>query len=54
MMIYMMLLWGWGVWNLNDDDDGTISSKNKMAAAMIYHPLLVIFLIKVTLFNGTN
>ena len=36
-----MLLWGVGVWDLNDDDDddGTISSKDRKAAAMIYHPL---------------
>ena len=46
---------GWGVWDLNDDDDdGTISSKNKKAAAMIYHPLLMIFLMKVTLYISTN
>ena len=44
---------GWGVWDLNDDD-GTISSKNKKAAAMIYHPLLMIFLMKVTLYISTN
>ena len=32
----MTPLGGWGVWDLNDDDDdGTISSENKMAAAMI-------------------
>ena len=55
MLILMMLLGGWGVWDLNDDDDdGTISFKNKKAAAMIYHPLLMIFLIKVTLLNGKN
>ena len=55
MMILIMLLGGWGVWDLNDDDDdGTISFENKMAATMIYHPLLMIFLIKVTLFIGTN
>ena len=51
----MMLLRGLGVWDLNDDDDdGTISSKNKMAAVMIDHTHFKIFLIKVTLFNGTN
>ena len=34
MMILMMLLGGWRVWDLNDyDDDGIISSKNKKAAA---------------------
>ena len=55
MMIFMMLLGGWGVWDLNDDDDdGTISSKNKKAAAMIYHPLLMIFLMKVRLYISTN
>ena len=55
MMILMMLLGGWGVWDKNDvDDDGTISSKTKRAAAMIYHPLLMIILIKVTLFNVAN
>ena len=55
MIILMMLLGGWGVWDLNDDDvDGTISSKNKKAAAMIYHPLHIIFLIKVTLYISTN
>ena len=45
-----------GLWDLNDDDDdvGNISSKSKVAAAMIYQPLLMIFLINVTLFNGTN
>ena len=44
-----------GVCDLNDDDDvGTISSRNKMAAAaIIYHLLpMVFFLIKITLFNG--
>ena len=46
---------GWRVWDLNDDDDdGTISSKNKKAAAMIYNPILTIFLIKVTLYISTN
>ena len=55
MKILMMLLGGEGVWDLNDDDDdGTISSKNEMFAAMIYHPLFMIFLIKVTLCNSTN
>ncbi len=29
---------GGGVWDLNDDN-GNIFSKNKTAAAMIYHPL---------------
>ena len=29
-----------------------ISFKSKMVAAMIYHPLLMIFRIKVTLYNG--
>ena len=51
----MMLLGGVGVWDLNDDDDdGTISSKNKKAAAMIYAPLLMIYLMKVRLFISTN
>ena len=55
MIILIMFPWGWGVWDLNDDDDdGTISSKNKKAAAMIYHPLLMIFLIKVTLYISTS
>ena len=56
MMILMMLLGGLGVRDLydDDDDDGTISSKNKKAAAMIYHPLLMIFLIKVTFYISTN
>ena len=30
--------YGGGVWDLNDDN-GNIFSKNKTAAAMIYHPL---------------
>ena len=38
----------------DDDDYGTISSKNKKAAAMIYHPLLMIFRMKVTLYISTN
>ena len=47
-MVMIMLLGGFGVWDLNDDDNvGTISIKNKMVVAMIYHPLLMIFLIKV-------
>ena len=55
MMILMMLLREWGVWDLNDDDeDGTISSKNKKAAAVICHPLLMIFLMKVKLYISTN
>ena len=46
---------GVGVWDLNDDDnDGTISSENKMTAAMVYRTLHLIFWIKVTLFNGTS
>ena len=46
---------GVGVCDLNDDDNiGPISIKNKISAAMTYHPLLMIFLIKVTFFNGTN
>ena len=54
-MMTMMMLHGGVVWDLIDDDDvGTISSKNKIAAAMIYHPLLMIFLIRVTLFNCLN
>ena len=38
----------------DDDDDGTIPSKYKMAAAMIYHSLLMIFIVKITLFNCTD
>ena len=41
-MILMMLLGGLG----DLYDDGTISSKNRTAAAMIYHPFHMIFLIK--------
>ena len=55
MMILMMLLGGLGIRDLyDDDDDGTTSSKNKKAAAMIYHPLLMSFLIEVKLYNNTN
>ena len=51
-MIMMMLLGpGLAVWDLDDDNAvGTISSKSKMAAAMIYYSLLMIFLIRITLF----
>ena len=38
-----------GVWDLNDN--GTISCENKKAATMIYHPLLLVFLMKVTLYK---
>ena len=55
MMIRIMLLGRVKVWNLKDDVDvGSISFKNMMAAAMIYHPLCLICLIKLALFNGTN
>ena len=54
MMIVDAFRWVGGL-ELNDDDNvGTISIKNKMVAVMIYHPLLMIFLIKVTLFNCRN
>ena len=52
-----MRLGGWeGICDLTEDDDdvGTTLSKNNMAAALIHHLPLIIFLIKVTLFNGTN
>ena len=53
MMILMMLLGGWRViWDLNDD--GTIFSKNKKVDAMINPPLLMIFMMKVTLYIDTN
>ena len=46
---------GSGVLDLNDDFNvDIISIKNKMGAAKIDHPLLMIILIKVTFFNGTN
>ena len=51
----MMLQGVGGVWDLNHDDDvGTTSSKDKMAAAMIYHPLLMMFTMKAVLYISTN
>ena len=43
-----MLLWGnGGVWDINDDVMMVqFPPKNKKAAAMIYYPLLMIFLMK--------
>ena len=44
---------GRGVLDFDDDDDGTISSKNKKVAAMIYHQLIMIFMVKVMLYIST-
>ena len=46
MMTMMTPLGGWGVWDLNDD---MMSQQNKVAAAMIYHPLFMIFILILTL-----
>ena len=52
---YYIIRLGGGDLNQNDDfDDGTISAKNKKAAAIIYYPLLMIFLMKVRLYISTN
>ena len=37
---------GWGVWDLNDD---MITQHSTVAATMIWHPLLIICILKVTL-----
>ena len=40
-----------GVWDLNDD---MITQHSKVAATMIWHPLLIICILKVTLLATTN
>ena len=51
MMTMMTPLGGWGVWDLNDD---MITKHSKVAATMIWHPLLIICILKVTLLATTN
>ena len=40
MMTMMTPLGGWGVWELNGD---MMTQHNKVAARMIYHPLLALY-----------
>ena len=51
MMTMMTPLGGWGVWDLNDD---MMTQHDKVGAAMIYHPLLMIFTLIVTPLASTN
>ena len=51
MMTMMTPLGKWGVWDFNDD---MMTKQNKVAAAIIYHPLPIICIHKVTLFASTN
>ena len=50
-MTMMTPLGGWGVWDLNDD---MMTQHDKVGAAMIYHPLLMIFTLIVTPLASTN
>ena len=51
MMTMMTPLGGVGVWDLNDD---MMTQHNKVVATMIYHPLLMISILIVTLLASTN
>ena len=51
MMTMMTPLGGWGFWDLNDD---MMTQQNKVAVSMIYHPLLMISILTLTLLAGTN
>ena len=42
---------GWGVWDL---DDYIMTQHDKVSAAMIYHPLLILCFLSVTLLASTN
>ena len=51
MMTMLTPLGGWAVWDLNDD---LMTQHDKVGAAMIYHPLLMIFTLIVTPLASTN
>ena len=51
MMTMMTPLGGVGVLDLNDD---MMAQHNKVAATMIYHPLLMIYILIVTLLDSTK
>ena len=51
MMTMMTPLGGWEIGDLNDD---MMTQHNKVAARMIYHPLLMISILIVTLLASTN
>ena len=42
---------GWGVWDLNDD---MMTQHNNVAAAMIYHPFLMICIVLITRLSSIN
>ena len=51
MMTMMTRLGGWGVWDLNDD---MMTQHNNLAAEMIHHPFLMIYVFIVTLLASTS
>ena len=51
MMTIMTPLGRWGVWDLNDD---MMTQHDNVGAAMIYHPILMISILIVTLLPMTN
>ena len=51
MMTMMTPSGGWGVWDLYDD---MMTQHNKLAATMIYHPPLMIYVLIVTQLASTK
>ena len=50
-MTMMTPLGGWWVWDLNDD---MMTQQNKVAAAMIYQPFRMIYILILTLLASTS